>query len=585
MLVKTVSTKANNKIFKPPSAHQADGAKEQNTMKNAVIYARFSSHAQNEQSIEGQLKECYAFAERSGLRIIHEYIDRALTGTTDKRPEFLQMIEDSKRKGFQFVIVYQLDRFARNRYDSATYKAKLKKNGVRVLSAKENITDDASGILIEGVLESMAEYYSAELSQKIKRGIAISASKCKFFGGKVPLGYKIDEKKDYVINEETAPIVKRMFEMLAGGYNYAQIARYMNERGIPTATGGKWGKNSFNSIFSNRRYLGKYIFHGEEIDGGIPQLIDDGLFADVQKVLEKYAAAPSRGKAKVEYLLSDKLICGKCGNKMTGISSTSKSKKIHHYYKCVGVTKSVCDKRTIRKQFIEDEIIAAIVGDGTKQNPHGILTDEFIDTIAAETYMLIQAERNDSEIKRLESLVADNQKAINNLMQALMLGKIADTILAQIEKLESENKELNDTIESEKALQINYSYADIRKWLQHFRTLDYSKTKNRKDLIDTFIYRVLLYDDKMKVIFNLKGEQRNELLLNLIFPDYPDGNGGEDENSAKEKETANAISLSAGCAYTPVMVGTAELESATSCMSSKRSNQLSYAPSSRQTSL
>ena len=124
----------------------------------------------------------------------------------------------------------------------------------------------------------------------------------------MPLGYKIDEKKDYVINEETAPIVKRMFEMLAGGYNYAQIARYMNERGIPTATGGKWGKNSFNSIFSNRRYVGKYIFHGEEIDGGIPQLIDDGLFADVQKVLEKYAAAPSRGKAKVEYLLSDNVL-------------------------------------------------------------------------------------------------------------------------------------------------------------------------------------------------------------------------------------------------------------------------------------
>ena len=529
-------------------------------MKNAVIYARFSSHAQNEQSIEGQLAECYNFAQRNDLRITHEYIDRALTGTTDKRPEFLQMIEDSKRKGFQFVVVYQLDRFARNRYDSATYKAKLKKNGVRVLSAKENITDDASGILIEGVLESMAEYYSAELSQKIKRGIAISASKCKFFGGKVPLGYKIDEKKDYVINEETAPIVKRMFEMLAGGYNYAQIARYMNERGIPTATGGKWGKNSFNSIFSNRRYLGKYIFHGEEIDGGIPQLIDDGLFADVQKVLEKYAAAPSRGKAKVEYLLSDKLICGKCGNKMTGISSTSKSKKIHHYYKCVGVTKNVCDKRTIRKQFIEDEIIAAIVGDGTEQNPHGVLTDEFIDTIAAETYMLIQAERNDSEIKRLESLVADNQKAINNLMQALMLGKIADTILAQIEKLESENKELNDTIESEKALQINYTYADIRKWLQRFRTLDYSKTKNRKDLIDTFIYRVLLYDDKMKVIFNLKGEQQNELLLNLIFPDYPDGGDSTDENSAKEKETANAISLISGCAYTPVMVEVGGIE-------------------------
>lgn len=179
------------------------------------------------------------------------------------------------------------------------------------------------------------------------------------------------------------------------------------------------------------------------------------------------------------------------------------------------------------------------------------MTDEFIDLVAAETYLLIQAEQNDSEIKRLESAVAENQKAINNLMQALMLGKIADTMLAQIEKLENENKELNDTIASEKALQINYSYADIRKWLLHFRTLDYSKTKNRKDLIDTFIYRVVLYDDKMKVLFHLKSGQKNELLLNLIFPEYPDGNG---ENSAKEIETENSVSISEGCAYTPVMV-------------------------------
>ena len=538
-------------------------------MKNAVIYARFSSHSQNEQSIEGQLAECYAFAQRSDLRIVHEYIDRALTGTTDKRPDFLQMIEDSKRKGFQYVIVYQLDRFARNRYDSATYKAKLKKNGVRVLSAKENITDDASGILVEGVLESMAEYYSAELSQKIKRGIAISASKCKFFGGKVPLGYKIDEQKNYIIDEETAPIVRRLFEMLASGYNYADIARYMNERGITTSTGSKWNRNSFRSIFANRRYLGKYIFHDEEIDGGIPQLIDEQLFDEVQKVLEKYAAAPSRGKAKVEYLLSEKLICGKCAHKMTGISSTSKSGKIHHYYKCVGTTKGVCDKRTVRKQFIEDEVITAIVGDGSEQNPHGVLTDEFIDMVAAETYLMIQAERNDSEIKRLESVIAKNQKAINNLMQALMLGKIADTILAQIEKLESENKELNDAIASEKALQIDYSYADIRKWLLHFRTLDYTKTKNRKDLIDTFIYRVLLYDDKMKIIFHLKDGQKNELLLNLIFPDYPDGS--DDENSAKEKETAKAISLSEGCAYTPVMVEITRFELVASALRTQRS--------------
>ena len=516
-------------------------------MKNAVIYARFSSHSQNEQSIEGQLAECHAFAQRSDLRIVHEYIDRALTGTTDKRPDFLQMIEDSKRKGFQFVVVYQLDRFARNRYDSATYKAKLKKNGVRVLSAKENITDDASGILIEGVLESMAEYYSAELSQKIKRGMAITASKCKFFGGFIPYGYKVDENKHFIINEETAPIVKQMFEMLANGYNYADIARYLNGRGIPPARGDKWNKNSFHSIFANRKYLGKYIYQGNEINGGMPRIIDDKLFDEVQEILKKYAAAPSRGKAVEEYILSEKLICGKCGNKMTGVSGKSKNKEMYFYYACNGHVKGKCDKRAVRKQFIEDEVINAIVG------ANGILTDEFIDMVAAETYLLIQAERNDSEIKRIEGVIADNQNAINNLMQALMRGKIADTLLAQIEKLERENAELNATIESEKALQINYAYDDICKWLQHFRTLDYTKTKNRKALIDTFIYRVVLYDDKMKVLFNLKSGQKNELLLNLIFPDYPDGNGGADENGAKEKETENSVSLS-GCSYTPVMV-------------------------------
>ena len=171
---------------------------------NVVIYARFSSHSQTEQSIEGQLKTCYEFARKQGYTVIAEYIDRALSGTTDNRPQFLKMIEDSNKKHFDGVLVYQLDRFARNRYDSATYKAKLNKNGVRVYSARENITDDASGILVEGLLESMAEYYSAELSQKIRRGMDINAEKCLCTGGNIALGYKVIDKQFYV-DEATAP--------------------------------------------------------------------------------------------------------------------------------------------------------------------------------------------------------------------------------------------------------------------------------------------------------------------------------------------------------------------------------------------
>lgn len=179
--------------------------------KRAVIYARFSSHNQTEQSIEGQLRECYAYAKRNGLIILNEYIDRALSGTTDNRPQFKQMIEDSKKGDFDFVLVYQLDRFARNRYDSATYKAKLKKNGVRVLSAKENISDDASGVLMESVLEGMAEYYSAELSQKVKRGMNETMLKGNFTGGTIIYGYNIENHK-VVVNEEQAEVIRFIYE-------------------------------------------------------------------------------------------------------------------------------------------------------------------------------------------------------------------------------------------------------------------------------------------------------------------------------------------------------------------------------------
>lgn len=154
-----------------------------------------SSHSQTEQSIEGQLQTCYEFAKNNGHIVIGEYIDRAQSGTTDSRAEFQRMIADSDKHIFEGVLVYQLDRFARNRYDSAINKAKLKKNGVRVISARENISDDASGILVEGVLESMAEYYSAELSQKIRRGMDINAEKCLSNGSNPGLGYYVDEER------------------------------------------------------------------------------------------------------------------------------------------------------------------------------------------------------------------------------------------------------------------------------------------------------------------------------------------------------------------------------------------------------
>lgn len=173
-------------------------------MPNAVIYARYSSANQTEQSIEGQLRDCRAYAEREGLTVVHEYIDRAISGRSDDRPDFQRMIADSAKKQFQHVIVWKLDRFSRDAYDTAIYKRRLKNNGVSLQSATEAIGNNPESIILEQLLIGMAEYYSIELSQKTKRGLRETALKGNFVGGGVPIGYKVENSK-LVIDEETAP--------------------------------------------------------------------------------------------------------------------------------------------------------------------------------------------------------------------------------------------------------------------------------------------------------------------------------------------------------------------------------------------
>ena len=160
-----------------------------------VIYARYSSAEQREESVEGQLRECKEFAERHNMTILDSYIDRALSARTDDRPQFQKMIQDSAKKQFDIVLVWKLDRFSRNRFDAATYRAILKRNGVKVVSAKENISEGPEGIILEAMLDGMAEYYSAELSVKVKRGQKENALKCKANGGNVPFGYRINSER------------------------------------------------------------------------------------------------------------------------------------------------------------------------------------------------------------------------------------------------------------------------------------------------------------------------------------------------------------------------------------------------------
>ncbi len=463
-------------------------------MTKAVIYARFSSHSQTEQSIEGQLKTCYEYAAANNITVVGEYIDRAQSGTTDTRIEFQRMISDSDRHTFNAVLVYQLDRFARNRYDSAINKAKLKKNGVRVLSAKENISDDASGILVEGVLESMAEYYSAELSQKIQRGMDINGSKCLSTGSNPGLGLTVDTEKHIVIDPNTAPIVKSIFEQYVAGDTVKEIIDRLNAMGVKTSKGGPFNKNSFRRMLQNKRYIGIYTYKGQETPNAIPRIIDDDLFERAQARLMKSKKAPAQAKAKAEYLLTTKLFCGHCREMMTGYAGTSKTGVVHHYYICNGRKAKKCSKKNVTKKYIEDLLV---------QKCREQLTDDNIHIIAKEVAAICAADYDTSMLKYLRTKLKEVEKGIENLLLALESGQAADIITARISQRSAEKADLERQIAIEMQGQSPIDEKEILFFLHSLKKGAADNEKYRKMLINIFLVAAYLYDDKLTYILTV----------------------------------------------------------------------------------
>ena len=250
-------------------------------MENAVVYARYSSHNQTEQSIEGQLAAAHKYAEARGLNIIHEYCDRAKTGTNDNREEFQQMLHDCQTHTFTVIIVWKVDRFGRNREEITFNKYKAKKHGVRVEYIAENITEGPEGVILESVLEGMAEYYSLQLSQNVRRGYLESAKKHKVLGGHYPLGYRRSENGFYEIDPTTAPAVKLIYNMYESGESISNIIRYLNENGYRNLRGKPFTKNSLPSILKNERYTGTYIFKDQiKEENIIPAIITKEVFKE-----------------------------------------------------------------------------------------------------------------------------------------------------------------------------------------------------------------------------------------------------------------------------------------------------------------
>lgn len=467
---------------------------------NAVIYARYSSQNQTEQSIEGQLRDNYAWAKQQGVTVIGEYIDRALTGTKDTRPDFQRMIADAASEKFEMVIVWKLDRFARNRYDSAVYKAKLKKHGVKVVSVMERITDSPEGIILEGLLESMAEYYSANLSENTKRGKRETAIKGHWNGGHPPLGYKLMDHR-LVADAKTAPIVRYIFERYAAGVCKKELIAELEEKGVRTYYGRPLTYASFNSVLRNPAYIGKSTYKGEVVEGLSEPLIDEKIFYKVQEQIKARSRAPAARKAKVDYLLSGKAFCGECGEPMVGIGGTSRSKHVYHYYRCSHHKHPFnCRKRNERKDVVERFVV--------EQTLLFVLTPDRMDYIAKAVVAEYKKEFSDTQVQELKAAISRIETELEKLVDALTdAPKVArQRIYDRMESLEAQKADLQESAARlSVASRIALTEEEVLAWMKQFCNGDAGDEEFSKRIIDVFVNSVYLYDDRTVIFYNVRG--------------------------------------------------------------------------------
>ncbi len=465
-------------------------------MTNIVIYARYSSESQNEQSIEGQVADCRAYAAAHDMNVIGEYIDRAKTGRNAARESFQQMIKDAELHTFEAVLVWKLDRFSRNLYQSFLYEDKLEQNGVKLISIMEPIADGAAGTITKGIFRVMAQYYSEDLQEKVTRGMRITAEKGHVTGGTPPLGYCFTSEGTFAVVPAEAAIVREVFTRYAEGVSLLRIAESLNERGLRTRRGEKFNSGSFKTVLKNKKYVGTYHYNGEiEIENCVPPIIPRDLWDKVQRRFAETAGKGGRGKAKTEYLLTGKIYCGKCGHLMGG-ESTTKGGQTYNYYACSQKKKKrTCDKKNVPKRTIEDQVVNSVVN---------LLTDEFIKEIATTAAReVLQAHGMKDRLGDLRRQRSEAQKKVDNIIKAISGGVVSDALTAELASQEGLVKELSNTIEMTEAIKNAILDVDgIIGFLYRFKSGDPMDPVFRRDLCRIFVKKVIVYDDHYDFYFN-----------------------------------------------------------------------------------
>lgn len=502
-------------------------------LQRAAIYGRYSSHNQKDTSIEQQFLEIRQYCKQNGIHIVAEYADRAMSGTTDQRPQFQQMIRDSAKGKFNLLVCWKVDRFARDRYASATYKYRLKKNGVRVLYAKESIPDGPEGILLESILEGSAEYYSAALAQNIRRGLEANARECKVTGS-IPLGYAKAPDGKYAIDPVEADVVRKIFTLYTSGTSAKEICDTLNAQGHKTKKGALFNKNSLRTILTNERYTGTFIYGDIKTPGGIPAIISQDVYQKAIAMCKFHSEKPA-ASYDAPYLLTGKLFCGHCGEPMIGMSGHGKSGAKHTYYACATKRRGdkSCDKKNVRRESIESAVV-----DLTCKY---VFQPEIMEAIANAAVKLQEAERDTGILDGLQAKLRETETSLRNIMRAIEQGIFNNTTAARMNQLESEKNDLLNLIEDAKIERPFYSKEQVLFILDEMRKGDPLSPAFRERIIDIFVTAVYLYDDnRIKIIYTY-----NNQIDDTYIP--------SDFREEKENE-AESLSESGKCSTSRVVV-------------------------------
>lgn len=518
---------------KPPSKPRRGDKSSINGV--GVIYGRYSSHAQKDISIEQQVEKCRELSAEFGIEISEVYADRAISGRTDRRPEFQRMLKDAAKGKFCYVLAWKSNRIGRNMMEALINEARLNELGVRLLYVEEDFDDSAAGRFAARSMMNVNQFYSENMSEDIKRGMENNAMNCKVTNGTIPFGYRRGDDLRYELDPPKDGVVREIFSRVLCGDRLIDIARDLNRRGIRTSKGAEWNRGSFHSILSNERYTGVYIYDGIRVEGGIPQIIDKGTFFRVQEVLKVKKNPVGRHRKTGSYALTGKLFCGHCKSPMIGVSGTSKQKNLHYYYVCKGKrAKNGCLKENVRRDWIEEQVATAI--------KNHVLNDDVAEWIADSVIAFAKDYKEGTLIDSLSARLEANKIATKNLLAAIEKGIITETTKNRLLELEKEQSVLDSKLKEEYASLLNFSRDDVISAIRLYQTGDVTDKSFQGKLFDVFLRAVYVYDDKLKIVFSVTGET-NAVEVPISASDTENSNGDlcsykRPDGSPKEGQTS-----------------------------------------------